>query len=158
MWRTIPSASCTVSHFPLPVLLRTLLQRAMATPGFSSARNQPLPLPFRLGKSHEKPPMTASGNDRRAPTTEQLRKAIDSGATGGKVNFPDPAASPLGTDAEAGGAPARPGERAQAYAAEVASRPAAAPARARVGRALPMALGFVALIAISAGLTLLILL
>lgn len=39
------------------------------------------------------------------PTTDQLRNAIDSGATGDKVGFPDPAAAPLGTDAEAGGYP-----------------------------------------------------
>lgn len=37
------------------------------------------------------------------PTTEQLRNAIDSGKTGGKVAHPDPAAAPLGTDAEASG-------------------------------------------------------
>jgi hypothetical protein len=34
---------------------------------------------------------------------EQLRAEIDSGRTGEKVGFPDPAAAPLGTDAEAGG-------------------------------------------------------
>ncbi len=39
----------------------------------------------------------------QAPTTEQIRNAIDSGITGEKVGFPDPAAAPLGTDAEAGG-------------------------------------------------------
>lgn len=37
------------------------------------------------------------------PTTDQLRHRIDSGATGEKVPFPDPAAAPLGTDAEASG-------------------------------------------------------
>jgi hypothetical protein len=36
---------------------------------------------------------------------EQLRADIDSGKTGEKVAYPDPAAAPLGTDAEAGGAP-----------------------------------------------------
>lgn len=34
---------------------------------------------------------------------EQLRADIDSGRTGDKVAFPDPAAAPLATDAEAGG-------------------------------------------------------
>jgi hypothetical protein len=34
----------------------------------------------------------------------QLRQAIDSGATGEKVDYPDPAAAPLETDSEAGGA------------------------------------------------------
>lgn len=38
-----------------------------------------------------------------APTSAQLRDDIDSGRTGDKIGFPDPAASPLGTDAEAGG-------------------------------------------------------
>ncbi len=33
----------------------------------------------------------------------RLREAIDDGRTGDKVPFPDPAAAPLGTDAEAGG-------------------------------------------------------
>jgi hypothetical protein len=35
----------------------------------------------------------------------QLRDDIDSGRTGDKVAHSDPAAAPLGTDAEAGGAP-----------------------------------------------------
>lgn len=38
-------------------------------------------------------------------TGPQLRDAIDSGKTGEKVAFPDPAAAPLETDAEAGGTP-----------------------------------------------------
>ena len=37
---------------------------------------------------------------------EQLRDNIDSGKTGEKVGFADPATAPLGTDDEAGGAPA----------------------------------------------------
>jgi len=39
------------------------------------------------------------------PTSDALRKAIDEGRTGDKFGFPDPAAAPLGTDAEAGGTP-----------------------------------------------------
>lgn len=35
----------------------------------------------------------------------RLRHAIDSGNTGDKVNYPDPAAAPLGTDDEAAGTP-----------------------------------------------------
>ena len=35
---------------------------------------------------------------------QRLRRDIDSGRTGDKVDFPDPATVPLGTDAEAGGA------------------------------------------------------
>lgn len=57
----------------------------------------------------------------RTPTTDQLRSAIDSGRTGEKVNFPDPAAAPLGTDAEAAGEPPTTAERK----AEVRSRPKA---------------------------------
>lgn len=37
------------------------------------------------------------------PNVDQLRHGIDHGMTGDKVDFPDPAAAPLGTDAEAGG-------------------------------------------------------
>ena len=45
-------------------------------------------------------------------TTDQLRDRIDKGLTGEKVSMPDPAAAPLGTDAEAAGAPPAPRERA----------------------------------------------
>jgi hypothetical protein len=48
----------------------------------------------------------------QVPTTDQIRHAIDSGATGEKVGFPDPATAPLGTDAEAGGIPPTHAERA----------------------------------------------
>lgn len=41
---------------------------------------------------------------RPRPAPARLRDKIDSGATGEKVGFSDPAAAPLGTDAEAGGA------------------------------------------------------
>jgi hypothetical protein len=44
----------------------------------------------------------------RPPNTDQLRHAIDSGRTGDKVDAPDPAAAPLGTDSEAAGAPPLP--------------------------------------------------
>jgi hypothetical protein len=37
-------------------------------------------------------------------TTDRLRSDIDHGRTGDKVDFPDPAAAPLGTDEEAAGA------------------------------------------------------
>lgn len=57
----------------------------------------------------------------RTPTTDQLRSAIDSGRTGEKVNFPDPAAVPLGTDAEAAGKPPTTSERK----AEARARPRA---------------------------------
>jgi hypothetical protein len=38
-------------------------------------------------------------------TTEQLRDDIDSGRTGEKINWSDPAAVPLGADDEAAGTP-----------------------------------------------------
>jgi len=40
-----------------------------------------------------------------ARTSDQLRHEIDSGQARDKVAHPDPAAAPLGTDAEAAGAP-----------------------------------------------------
>jgi hypothetical protein len=40
------------------------------------------------------------------PSPENLRQNIDKGRSGDKVRMPDPAAAPLGTDDEAGGAPA----------------------------------------------------
>jgi hypothetical protein len=50
----------------------------------------------------------------QTPTSDQLRDRIDSGSTGEKVSMPDPAAAPLGTDAEAGGAPPTAAERSLA--------------------------------------------
>ena len=47
-------------------------------------------------------------DEKRGSTMAQLRNDIDSGATGSKVKAPDPSATPLGTDDEAGGAPATP--------------------------------------------------
>ncbi|KQT45789.1 hypothetical protein ASG47_12630 [Devosia sp. Leaf420] len=44
---------------------------------------------------HPKPRHQAGG--------EELRASIDAGRTGDKVAFPDPAAAPLPTDAQAGG-------------------------------------------------------
>lgn len=48
------------------------------------------------------------------PTTAQLRANIDSGSTGEKVGFSDPAAAPLGTDDEAAGQTPTPKERLMA--------------------------------------------
>jgi len=45
-----------------------------------------------------------------AAAVDRLRIAIDRGETGDKVAYPDPAAAPLGTDAEAGGNPPTPRE------------------------------------------------
>jgi hypothetical protein len=46
----------------------------------------------------------------RLPNADQLRDEIDHGRTGDKVDFIDPAAAPLGTDAEAAGHPPKPEE------------------------------------------------
>lgn len=45
------------------------------------------------------------------PTVDRIRIDIDEGRTGEKVAFEDPAAAPLGTDAEAGGNPPTRAER-----------------------------------------------
>lgn len=42
-------------------------------------------------------------NQSAPQTTDELRHDIDSGKTGDKADWPDPAAAPLGTDAEASG-------------------------------------------------------
>jgi hypothetical protein len=47
--------------------------------------------------------MPESRRSSRMSDIDRLRNATDSGRTGDKVPFPDPAAAPLGTDAEAGG-------------------------------------------------------
>ena len=44
----------------------------------------------------------------RGSTTAQLRDDIDHGRTGDKVDAPDPAVAPLGTDEEAAGTPPDP--------------------------------------------------
>jgi hypothetical protein len=65
---------------------------------------------------------------RRAPddgpraTVAQLRQDIDSGATGDKVPVIDPSSTPLGTDAEAAGAPPSPEMVAALRQAERAER------------------------------------
>lgn len=49
--------------------------------------------------------MTKASSEKDRANTAQLRAAIDRGATGSKVPFPDHAAAPLGTDEEAAGTP-----------------------------------------------------
>lgn len=58
-------------------------------------------------------------------TSDQLRTAIDRGAAGDKIPFPDPAAAPLGTDDEAAGAPSTPSQIAEAARQELAGAPRA---------------------------------
>ncbi|WP_300395874.1 hypothetical protein [Henriciella sp.] len=63
-----------------------------------------------------------------APTTDMLRKSIDSAETGDKIDYPDPAAAPLGTDEEVAGVDSGATQRATAYRNEV-SRPSASEPR-----------------------------
>jgi len=42
----------------------------------------------------------------KPPTADRIRKDVDRGRAGDKVDFPDPAAAPLGTDDEAADRPA----------------------------------------------------
>lgn len=57
------------------------------------------------------------------PTSDWLRKELDPGRSGDKVNFLDLAASPLGTDDEAAGRPASPEQLAVTARYEIAARP-----------------------------------
>lgn len=57
------------------------------------------------------------------PTTDQLRETIDSGATGEKVAHSDPATVPLDADAEAGGNPPTPQERALEAKSRILRKP-----------------------------------
>lgn len=68
--------------------------------------------------------------DRDVSNTAQLRDAINAGETGDKIAGFDPAASPLGADDEAAGAPPSEAVVRQAYAAEMSGRPASATANA----------------------------
>lgn len=58
------------------------------------------------------------------PTMERLRADIDTGRTGEKVRYSDPAAVPLGADDEAAGHPPDSGQRRQEAASRrIASAP-----------------------------------
>jgi hypothetical protein len=65
-------------------------------------------------------------------TISQLRDDIDAGRTGDKVDWPDPAAAPLGTDEEAAGTPPDPWAVETARRIEV-SRPSKSIAHRGVG-------------------------
>ncbi len=65
----------------------------------------------------------AKANTVQSDNPAALKHDIDSGLTGDKIGGFDPAAAPLGTDAEAGGTPPSPGEVAQARKAERAAEP-----------------------------------
>lgn len=67
-------------------------------------------------------------------TWSQVRERIDRGETGDKRAVGDPAAAPLGTDAEAGGAPTAGEEITRSAAAEDAGPAARAAAQGRTTR------------------------
>jgi hypothetical protein len=68
-----------------------------------------------------KKPLPGADPSRAAPParSEDLRRDIDTGRTGDKVPFRDPAAAPLGADDEAAGHPPSPQEVAMAREHEV---------------------------------------
>ena len=57
-----------------------------------------------------------------ANTSDRLRHDIDSGRSGDKVNFMDPASAPLGTDDEAAGTPPTPEQIRMAREHEILNR------------------------------------
>jgi hypothetical protein len=57
-------------------------------------------------------------------TTDELRVAIDSGRTADKIDWPDPATAPLGTDDEAAGMPPSRERVELALGQELSRRPA----------------------------------
>jgi len=59
----------------------------------------------------------------RGSTPEQLRHDIDKGRAGSKIDYPDPAAAPLGTDDEAAGTPPSPAAVDTARRHETAAAP-----------------------------------
>lgn len=63
--------------------------------------------------------------ERGGAVADDLRARIDAGQTADKVNYPDPAAVPLGTDAEAAGTPTDAAAMRRAAAKETARTPLA---------------------------------
>jgi hypothetical protein len=72
-------------------------------------------------------------------TSDRLRHEIETGQTGDKIDYPDPAAAPLGTDDEASGHPITQGQAASARRHEVGRLPPPEPA-AGIGLYLLIAL------------------
>lgn len=81
----------------------------------------------------EKPRRAAPTSNSASSTTAQLRDDIDSGRTGDKVDWSDPAASPLGTDEEAAGSAPSAGQIRETRARELARPAASAPQRWKPG-------------------------
>lgn len=96
--------------------------------------------------------MTGPDDDVQPETTARLRDDIDRGAGADKVAWTDPAAAPLGTDAEAAGAPPGRDQVARAQADETRARPG--PKRPHGSRAGPLILILGVVIAIAVALAL----
>jgi hypothetical protein len=79
------------------------------------------------------------------PTAAQLRKEIDRGRAGSKVDHPDPTAAPLGTDDEAAGTPPSPAAVAMAHRHEVENAPART-STSKLGRGAYIYAGILAVI------------
>jgi len=91
---------------------------------------------------------------RIASNVDQLRSRIDQGETGDKIDFPDPAAAPLGTDSEAAGAPVTDRELAMEAGSAARAAPSGGSHRGDgaafavyIGLIVVLALGFIAIIA-----------
>jgi hypothetical protein len=80
-----------------------------------------------------------------APTSDQLRTAIDRSVAEDKVAGSDPSAAPLGTDDEASGAPPSGGQVEESVRQEVRVRPPGRRDRRRGETALLVAAASVAL-------------
>jgi hypothetical protein len=76
----------------------------------------------------------------------QLRSAIDSGHTGDKVAGSDPAAAPLGTDAEAGGVAPSPSAVSEAFGNEVREESPPTPEYGSAGWAFIVAIVLIGLV------------
>ena len=104
--------------------------------------------------------MTGPDRRRAGSTTEQLRDDIDSGRTASKVAARDPAAEPLGTDAEAAGTPPHASEivsarRDERRAGATATAAARDPAVRRSRRATwLLALGGLVIVLVAVGMAL----
>lgn len=75
-------------------------------------------------------------------TPSQVKVGFDTGASGDKVEYPDPSASPLGTDSEAGGTRAADGEAGvpRGLEAQAAAGRKADDSRKRSAQSNPMGL------------------
>lgn len=95
-------------------------------------------------------PREAPGSHAGRPgNADRLRAAIDRGATGDKVDFPDPAAAPLGADDEAAGFPPTRAQVQEADSREIGRTGAADSGRGgRMGAVAAMALAIVAAVAV----------